>query len=58
MNGTGPEGKGPGTGHGRGRCKKNPDEKELSGQGRGLVNRRKSGGDQGKGKRFQSSLQE
>jgi hypothetical protein len=54
MNGTGPEGKGPKTGRGLGRCKKKLSEEDIKKLGKGLGERRKSGGGKGKGKRLQS----
>ena len=54
MNGTGPEGKGSRTGRGLGGCKKNPNNKEIPGKGKGLGKGRKSGRGAGKGNRFQS----
>ena len=54
MNGTGPEGKGPKSGRGLGRCKKELNENDIAKLGKGLGERRKSGGGKGKGKRLQS----
>ena len=54
MNGTGPEGKGPKTGRGIGSCKNELNEKDIARLGKGLGERRKSGGGKGKGKRLQS----
>ena len=56
LNHSGPEGKGPGTGRGLGCCRKPSDQTPESlkyqlGKGMGL--RRKSGSDEGKGKRLQ-----
>jgi hypothetical protein len=55
MNGTGPEGKGSGTGRGLGKCKKVPQEELLQKLGKGMGLRRKSGGGEGRGKRFNSN---
>ena len=52
MNGTGPEGKGPDTGRGLGKCKKVPREELLQKLGKGMGERRKSGGGEGRGKRL------
>ena len=50
----GPDGKGPGTGRGLGRCKK--DKKtDLEQLGKGLGQKRHSGGGEGKGQRLKSS---
>jgi len=50
----GPDGKGPETGRGLGKCKKGkkPDLEKL---GKGLGQKRHSGGGEGKGQRLQSS---
>lgn len=53
MNGTGPNGKGPKTGRGLGECKKTSPEKEITNLGKGMGQRRKSGGGKGRGKRLQ-----
>jgi hypothetical protein len=54
MNTTGPEGKGSATGRGMGKCKKNTEEEALKKLGKGLGNRRKTGGGAGKGKRLKN----
>ncbi len=52
MDGTGPDGKGAGTGRGLGRCGKSSQKEKLDQLGKGLGNKRKTGGGQGKGKRL------
>jgi len=54
MNGTGPEGNGSATGRGMGKCRKNTDEEILQKLGKGLGQRRKTGGGTGKGKRLKN----
>jgi hypothetical protein len=58
MDGTGPEGEGSRTGRGRGQYEENLNEKDMTRPGKRSGKRRKSGGGQGKGKRFQGGLQE
>ena len=57
MNGTGPEGKGSATGRGMGKCKKTTEEEALQKLGKGLGQRRKTGGGTGKGKRLKNDQQ-
>jgi len=54
MNKTGPEGKGSATGRGMGKCKNTTEEEALKKLGKGLGNRRKTGGGAGKGKRLKN----
>ena len=54
MNSTGPEGKGSATGRGMGKCKKTTEEEALQKLGKGLGQRRKTGGGAGKGKRLKN----
>lgn len=54
LNGTGPDGKGPETGRGIGTCHPVPEEEKLQKLGKGMGQRRKTGGGTGKGKRLKS----
>jgi hypothetical protein len=54
MNGTGPEGKGSGTGRKLGKCSKTSVEEKLKSLGKGMGQKRHSGGGEGKGKRLKS----
>ena len=54
MNGTGPEKKGKLTGRGLGRCLEITDEEAVKKLGKGMGQRRKSGGGKGQGKRLKS----
>ncbi|HDR89008.1 MAG TPA: hypothetical protein ENN63_05190 [Bacteroidetes bacterium] len=54
LNGTGPEGKGRRTGRGLGNCSETTDEEALKKLGKGMGQRRKSGGGAGRGKRLRS----
>ncbi len=56
LNGTGPDGKGPKTGRKLGKCSNNTDDEKLKKLGKGMGNKRKSGGGKGKGKRLNSGL--
>lgn len=54
LNGTGPDGEGPSTGRGLGRCHSLTDDEKLQKLGKGMGERKKSGGGTGKGKRLKS----
>lgn len=54
MDKTGPDGKGGGTGRGLGRCGKASQDEKNEQLGKGMKQKRKVGGGQGKGKRLQS----
>ncbi len=56
LDATGPEGKGPQTGRKLGKCINMPDEEKLKKLGKGMGEKRKSGGGTGKGKRLKSGL--
>jgi hypothetical protein len=58
LRGTGPEGKGRKTGRALGFCLKAEDHKIASELGRGMGQRRNSGGGIGNGKRLKSGLNE
>jgi predicted Fe-Mo cluster-binding NifX family protein len=56
MDGTGPDGKGASTGRGLGRCN-NPSQKEKHEQlGKGMGDKKKTGGGKGKGRRTQGGI--
>lgn len=57
LNGTGPDGQGSGTGRKLGKCNSTPDEAEIQKLGKGMGQRRKSGGGKGAGKRQKSNKQ-
>ncbi|HPT14495.1 MAG TPA: DUF5320 domain-containing protein [Bacteroidales bacterium] len=54
LNGTGPEGQGSASGRGLGKCQTVSEEEKLQKLGKGMGQRRKSGGGIGKGKRLKS----
>lgn len=54
LNGTGPEGQGSASGRGLGKCHTVSEEEKLQKLGKGMGQRRKSGGGTGKGKRLKS----
>ncbi len=56
MDGTGPEKKGKLTGRGLGKCKETSEEEAIQKLGKGLGQRRKSGGGTGRGKRLKSGI--
>ena len=56
MDGTGPENQGEQTGRGLGKCKNISNEEALEKLGKGMGQRHKSGGGQGRGKRLKSGL--
>ncbi len=56
LNGKGPAGQGSGTGRKLGKCSKLSEEEKLQHLGKGMGEKRKSGGGIGMGKRLQSGL--
>jgi hypothetical protein len=56
LDGTGPEEKGSGSGRKLGRCSNASDEEKLKKLGRGMGRKRRSIGEEGKGKRLKSGL--
>lgn len=56
LNGTGPEGKGAGTGRKLGKCSEETAEEKVQKLGKGLGEKRRSGGGKGKGNRLKSGL--
>ena len=58
LNGKGPEGLGFGTGRKLGRCSNLSSEEKLQQLGKGMGEKRKSGGGTGLGKRLKSGIKE
>jgi hypothetical protein len=56
LDGTGPKGTGSKTGRKLGDCEITSDEEKLQKLGKGMGEKRKSGGGKGKGKRLKSGL--
>ncbi|MDD3876671.1 MAG: DUF5320 domain-containing protein [Bacteroidales bacterium] len=54
LDGTGPDGKGSRTGRKLGKCNNLPEEEKLNKMGKGMGQRRNTGGGQGKGNRGNS----